>query len=145
RVRLPLQRSGHMNGRPLRTALLFVIVAFAAVSLGGIVLMQVVGTALSDAGVAPDAASSVQRSVVVALAALGVILLGVAFVAGRAYGRSLTAIREVVLARARGDMRPAPAFAVRELASLMSAVERLSAYVSTREARTAHEGAQVAF
>ena len=134
-----------MNGKPLRTALLFAIVAFAAVSLGGIVLLQVVGSALRDAGVSPEASSSVQRSVLAALAALGVILLGVAFVAGRAYGRSLTAIREIVLARARGDMRPPPAFAVRELGSLMSAVERLSAYVSAREARTAHEGAQVAF
>ncbi|HSK17922.1 MAG TPA: ATP-binding protein [Longimicrobiales bacterium] len=128
----------------LRTARLFAGVSVAALTLSGIVLVQVVGSALRDAGVDAASAGAVQRTVIVTLAALGVILLAVAIVAGRAYARSLYELREAVLARARGDESEPPDFAVRELSDLMSAVERLSAHVSAREARTAREGAEVA-
>jgi two-component system, OmpR family, phosphate regulon sensor histidine kinase PhoR len=133
-----------MNGRPLRTARLFAIVGLAALALSGVVIMQVVNSALRESGVDPGASSDVQRAVLAALAALGVILLSVAIVAGRAYARSLNALREAVLARARGDSSAAPQFAVGELSDLVSAVERLSAHVSTREARIAREGAELA-
>jgi two-component system, OmpR family, phosphate regulon sensor histidine kinase PhoR len=133
-----------MNGRPLRTWQLFAIVGGAALGLGGIVLMQVISGALRDAGVDPAAAAHVQRTAIAALAALGVIMLGVTIVAGRAYARSLRTLRHAVLARARGDQARAPEFAVRELSDLVSAVERLSAHVSAREARIAREGAEVA-
>ena len=128
----------------LRTARLFTIVSAAALVLSGVVLMQVAGGALREAGVEGAAAGAVQRALLVALVALGVVLLGVAFVAGRAYARSLNALREAVLARARGDQTEAPEFAVGELSDLVSAVERLSAHVSAREERIAREGAEIA-
>lgn len=133
-----------MSGRPLRTPWLFAIVCAAAVVLSGLVIMQVVAGALRDAGVDPASAGIVQRNVLIALLALAIILLGVAIVAGRAYAGSLNMLRQSVLARARGDQAAAPEFAVRELRDLMSAVERLSQHVSTREARIAREGAEVA-
>lgn len=133
-----------MTSRPLRTWQLFAIVCAAALALSGVVLMQVVADALRDAGVDANSAADVQRTVFVALMALVVIMLGVAIVAGRAYARSLGSLRHAVLSRARGDQSVAPEFAVRELSDLVSAVERLSAHVSAREARLAREGAQVA-
>ena len=133
-----------MNGRPLRTARLFALVCTAALALSGLVILQVIAGALRDAGVDPESAAAVQRTVLIALLALGIILLGVAIVAGRAYARSLRTLRQSVLARARGDHAAAPEFAVRELSDLVSAVERLSEHVSTREARLAREGAEVA-
>jgi two-component system phosphate regulon sensor histidine kinase PhoR len=133
-----------MSGSPLRTARLFAIVCLAALGLSAIVLLQVVSGALRDAGVDAGSAAAVQRALFVALLALGVILLAIAIVAGRAYARSLNALREAVLARARGDQAATPEFAVGELSDLVSAVERLSARVSARESRIAREGAEIA-
>ncbi|HEX2166705.1 MAG TPA: ATP-binding protein [Longimicrobiales bacterium] len=130
--------------RTLRTSHLFAIVGVAALALGGIVLTQVVAGALRDAGVDPDTASAVRRDVLVALIALGVILTGVAIVAGRAYARSLKSLRQAVLARARGDHATAPDFSVRELSDLVSAADRLAAHVSARDARITREGEEVA-
>jgi two-component system, OmpR family, phosphate regulon sensor histidine kinase PhoR len=143
RLRLPVPGPrGRMNS-PLRTARLFAIVCLAAVTLSGAVVMQVVHSALRDSGVDAAATAAVQRSVLVALVALGVILFGVAVIAGRAYARSLNTLREAVLARARGDSAIAPQFAVGELSDLVSAMERLSAHVSSRETRIEREGAEV--
>ncbi|MBR9988621.1 MAG: PAS domain-containing protein, partial [Gemmatimonadetes bacterium] len=132
-----------MSTRPLRTARLFAGVSLAALVLSGVVIMQVVNGALRDIGITAGAADVVQRSVLIAILSLGVILLSLAIVAGRAYARSLNTLREAVLARARGDSAPAPQFAVGELSDLVSAMERLSAHVSSREARIAREGAEV--
>lgn len=133
-----------MSNRPLRTARLFAIVCIAALALSGIVLMQVVRNALRETGLDTAAAAGVERAVIAALLSLGVILIGVAIVAGRAYAHSLNLLRQAVLARARGNDAATPRFAVGELSDLVSAVERLSAHVSTREAGIAREGAEVA-
>lgn len=133
-----------MSSRPLRTVWLFVIVSVAALVLSGIVMLQVVRGALRASGLDAAAAADVERAVFAALISLVVILVGVAIVAGRAYANSLHQLRQVVLARARGNDAATPRFAVSELSGLVSAVEHLSAHVSKREARLAREGAEVA-
>jgi signal transduction histidine kinase len=133
-----------MSGRPLRTVWLFAIVSMAALALSGLVILQVVRSALRDSGLDAAAVADVQRAVLAALLSLGVILLGVAIVAGRAYAQSLELLRQSVLARARGHDTETPRFAVGELSGLVSAVEHLSSRVSKREAHIAREGAEVA-
>jgi two-component system, OmpR family, phosphate regulon sensor histidine kinase PhoR len=133
-----------MSTRHTRTARLFAVVSIAALVLSGVVVQQVVSQALREAGVDADAAASVRRAVLLALSALGVILLGVVMVAGRAYGAALRQLREAVLARARGTATARmPEFTVGELAELASAIERLAAHVNAREARSAREASEV--
>jgi two-component system, OmpR family, phosphate regulon sensor histidine kinase PhoR len=133
-----------MSTRYARTARLFAIVSSAALVLSGIVVQQVVSESLRAAGVDAEAAAAVRRAVLLALLALGVILLGVAMVAGRALGSALRQLREAVLARARGNTAARmPEFAVGELAELASAIERLAAHVNAREARSAREASEV--
>ncbi|HEX6134374.1 MAG TPA: ATP-binding protein [Longimicrobiales bacterium] len=133
-----------MTGRPLRTTQLVALVGSAAFLLGGVVIWQVVTGALREAGVAESAAGEIRRTLLATLATLGAILLLVGIVAARAYARALRGLREFVLSRARGDVQaPRPELAVRELSELVSAAERLTARVSTREADAAREGADV--
>lgn len=133
-----------MSSRHTRTVRLFAAVSAAAVVLSGVVVLQVVMAGVRDAGTDPDAAADIIRNVLFALLALGVVLVGVAIVAGRAFARALRSLRELALARARGDtVRPAPDLAVAELAELGSAIERLAAHVTAREARMAREAAEV--
>lgn len=134
-----------MSGGQLRTTRLFAIVGIAGLALGGIVVWQVLGNALDESGVRSAAAARIRGDVLLALFSLGVIMLGVVIVAGRAYAHKLNELREVALARARGDHDvPAPEFAVRELSDIMRSLERLSAHVSSREAHVARENAEVA-
>jgi len=130
--------------RPLRSPALFAIVGGAALLLGGFAILRVLADALADAGVDPVAARSIRNTILLTLAALAVLLFGVALIAGRAYARALATAREWLLARTRGDITtPAPAFAVAELAELVSAAERLAAVVASREQHAAREGAEV--
>jgi two-component system phosphate regulon sensor histidine kinase PhoR len=133
-----------MSRRYSTTAWLFAVVSGAALVLSGIVLLQVVSGALRDAGADADALADGRRAVLLAVLALAVVLIGVVLVAGRAFGGALRGLREGVLARARGDAGVViPEYPVRELADLASAIERLSAHVTTREARSTREAAEV--
>jgi asparagine N-glycosylation enzyme membrane subunit Stt3 len=91
-----------MSSRHTRTVRLFAAVSAAAVVLSGVVVLQVVMAGVRDAGTDADAAAGIVRNVLFALLALGVVLVGVAIVAGRAFARALRSLRELALARARG-------------------------------------------
>lgn len=122
-----------MSAGRYRITILFVAVATAALAFAGIVFLQTVMGTLRGAGVTPDVTAAVRREVIIELLALGVILLGVVLVAGRAVSQALRTTRAALLARARGDTADLPDFTVRELDELASAAERLFARVSARE------------